>query len=71
MNKDELNLLLDKIDNPTIGKALLTTFHKFNCCGYKKVLCSISGGSDSDIVLDIVAKCDNKKIVDYVFLILV
>ena len=30
-------------------------------------MCSISGGSDSDIVLDIVAKCDNKKIVDYVF----
>ena len=67
MNKEELNCLLDKIDNLTIGKALLTTFHKLNCCGYKKVLCSISGGSDSDIVLDIVTKCDNKKIVDYVF----
>ena len=67
MNKDELNLLLDTIKDPTIGKALLTTFHKLNCCGYKKVLCSISGGSDSDIVLDIVTKCDNKKIVDYVF----
>ena len=52
MNKDKLNLLLDKIENPTIGKALLTTFHKLNCCGYKKALCSISGGFDSDIVLE-------------------
>ena len=67
MNKDDLNRLLDTIENPTIGKALLTTFHKLNYCGYKKALCSISGGSDSDIVLDIVTKCDNKKIVDYVF----
>lgn len=67
MNKEELNLLLDRINNPVIGKALLTTFHKLNHGGYKKVLCSISGGSDSDIVLDIVTKCDNNKIVDYVF----
>ena len=67
MNVNELNKLLDTINNPVIGKAFLTTFHKLNCSGYKKVLCSISGGSDSDIVLDIVTKCDNKKIVDYVY----
>ena len=67
MNKYELNNLLDKIDNPIIGKALLTTFHKLNYCNYKKVLCSISGGADSDIILDIVSKCNNNKIVDYVF----
>ena len=30
MNKEELNLLLDTINNPVIGKALLTTFHKLN-----------------------------------------
>ena len=30
MNKEELNLLLDRINNPIIGKALLTTFHKLN-----------------------------------------
>ena len=67
MNTNELNLLLDKINNPVIGKALITTFHKLNYGGYKKVLCSISGGSDSDIVLDLITKCDNNKIVDYVF----
>ena len=67
MDKYELNYLLDTIDNPIIGKALLTTFHKLNYCIYKKALCSISGGADSDIVLDIVTKCDNNKIVNYVF----
>ena len=67
MDKYELNNLLDKIDNPIIGKSLLTTFHKLNYCNYKKALCSISGGADSDIVLDLVTKCDNNKIVDYVF----
>ena len=67
MNKEELNLLLDKINNPVIGKEILTTFHKLNYGGYKKALCSISGGADSDVILDIVSKCDNNKIVDYVF----
>lgn len=67
MDMDELNSMLAKIRNPVVGKALLTTYHKLNYSGYKKVLCSISGGSDSDIVLDLVSKCDNKKIVDYVY----
>ena len=67
MNHKELNAILDSIKNPIIGKALLTTYHKLNNCGYKKVLCSISGGSDSDIMLDIVCKCDTNKIVDFVF----
>lgn len=67
MNKNELNLLLENIKNPIIGKSLITTFHKLNYDKYKKVMCSISGGSDSDIVLDLVAKCDNNKIVDYYY----
>ena len=67
MNKEELNNLLSIIKNPTIGKALLTTYHKLNNCGYKKVLCSVSGGSDSDIVLDLLTKCDNNKIVQYFY----
>ena len=67
MNIEELNNLLSTIKNPTIGKALLTTYHKLNNCGYKKVLCSVSGGSDSDIVLDLLTKCDNNKIVQYFY----
>ena len=67
MNIEELNNLLSIIKNPTIGKALLTTYHKLNNCHYKKVLCAVSGGSDSDIVLDLVSKCDNNKIVEYFY----
>ena len=67
MNKEELNNLLSTIKNPTIGKAILTTYHKLNNCSYKKVLCSVSGGSDSDIVLDLLTKCDNNKIVEYFY----
>ena len=67
MNLKELNNLLSIIKNPTIGKALLTTYHKLNNCHYNKVLCSVSGGSDSDIVLDIVTKCDTDKIVEYFY----
>ena len=67
MNIEELNNLLSNIKNPTIGKAILTTYHKLNNCHYKKVLCTISGGSDSDIVLDLLTKCDNNKIVQYFY----
>lgn len=67
MDINELNNLLDTIKNPIIGKALLTTYHKLNNCNYNKVLCSVSGGSDSDIIIDLLTKFDNNKIVDYVF----
>ena len=67
MTIEELNNLLSTIKNPTIGKAFITTYHKLNNCGYKKVLCSVSGGSDSDIVLDLLTKCDNNKIVQYFY----
>ena len=67
MNIEELNNLLSIIKNPTIGKALLTTYHKLNNCNYNKVLCTVSGGSDSDIIIDLVSKCDNNKIVQYFY----
>ena len=67
MNLNELNIMLEQLKNPVVGKALLTTYHKLNHGNYKKVLCSISGGSDSDIIIDMVSLCDNNNIVDYVF----
>ena len=63
----ELYDILDKVRNKAVGKSLLTAYSKLNCRGYKKALCSISGGSDSDIVLDIITRFDNYKIVDYVY----
>lgn len=42
--------------------------HSLICMGkYKKVQCSISGGSDSDLILDIMHRLDSDGIVDYVF----
>ena len=34
---------------------------------YKRIACSISGGSDSDILIDMIAKLDTDKKVKYVF----
>ena len=66
-NYNELLTLLDNIENEAVGKAFLTTFHKLYLDAYEKVLCSVSGGSDSDILLDIMYRCDSKNIVDYVY----
>lgn len=55
------------MENPRIYKALLTTRHMLQKRFYKKVLCSISGGSDSDIVLDMVNKYDIDHIVNYIY----
>lgn len=67
MNINELNKLLDSCKNPVIGKSLMTTYQKINDINYNKILCSISGGSDSDILLDLCHKMDNDKKIDYVF----
>lgn len=53
--------------NPTIMKSIITTYTKINDPTYKKILCSISGGSDSDILVDLCTRCDISKKVDYVF----
>lgn len=67
MNVNELNRLLDQCKNPVIGKALMTTYQKINDINYNKILCSISGGSDSDIVLDLCHMMDNDNKIDYVY----
>lgn len=64
---NELNHLLDTIKNPIIGKAFLTAYHKINDVSYQKILCSISGGSDSDIMLDILYKVDKDNKIHYVY----
>lgn len=50
-----------------IGNNLIRAYSKINNPNYKKIICSISGGADSDIVLDICAKCDIHKKIDYVW----
>lgn len=53
--------------NQTIGDNLIRAWAKINSPKYKKIMCSISGGSDSDVMLDIVWRCDKDNKVDYVW----
>lgn len=61
----DINQFTSNINNHNILKAYLTTNMKLS--QYNKVLCSISGGSDSDTMLDMVYRCDTNNVVDYVY----
>ena len=63
-----LDELLDTVPcNKTIGDNLIRAWSIINNPKYKKICCSISGGSDSDIVLDICIKVDVQHKITYVF----
>ena len=53
--------------NKTIVDNLIVAWSKINSSKYKKICCSISGGSDSDIMLDLVWRCDKDNKVEYVW----
>lgn len=53
--------------NQTIGVNLIRAWAKINSDKYKKIVCSISGGSDSDVMLDICWRCDKDNKIDYVW----
>ena len=44
--------------NSIIGENLIKAWAKINSPLYDKIVCTISGGADSDVVLDIVWRCD-------------
>ena len=60
-------LLEDCPKNQVIGDNLIRAWSIINNEKYKKILCSISGGSDSDVMLDIIWRCDKNNKVDYVW----
>lgn len=63
-----LNELLDTCPkNQIIGDNLVRAWSKINDPKYEKIVCSISGGSDSDVMLDIVWRCDKDNKVTYVW----
>ena len=63
-----LDELLDRCPrNQIIGDNLIRAWSKINSPKYKKILCSISGGSDSDVMLDIIWRCDKDNKVTYVW----
>lgn len=53
--------------NQTIGDNLIRAWKIINDEKYKNILCSISGGSDSDIMLDICWRCDQENKITYVY----
>ena len=61
------SLLRNCPKNQTIGNNLVRAWSKINSQKYKKIVCSISGGSDSDVMLDICWKCDKENKIDYVW----
>lgn len=56
--------------NQTICDNLIRAWAIINNTKYKKIVCAISGGSDSDVMLDIVWRCDKDNKVDYLFKVL-
>lgn len=60
-------LLQDCPVNSVIGDNLIRAWSKINSDKYKKIACAISGGSDSDVMLDIIWKCDKDNKVTYVW----
>lgn len=60
-------LLQDCPDNSVIAENLIIAWSKINSNKYQRIKCSISGGADSDIMLDIIWRCDKDNKVDYVW----
>ena len=46
-------------------KSSLNAYTTINDPNYNKIFCSVSGGSDSDLILDICHKCDKDNKVSY------
>lgn len=65
--KTLIGLLENCPKNQIIGDNLVRAWSKINSSKYKKIVCSISGGSDSDVMLDICTKCDKDNKIEYVW----
>lgn len=67
-NNISLNDILDNAPkNEAIINALVKCYSKINSPKYEKILVSISGGSDSDILIDMCTRCDKAGKCDYVW----
>ena len=61
------DLLNDCPNNKVIGESLIKAWTKINDPKYKKIFCSISGGADSDVMLDMCWRVDKDNKIEYVF----
>ena len=67
MNEDYLWEFLDTQDDITIVDSFVKANSVINSPLYDTILCSISGGSDSDVMLDLIHRVDLNKKVKYVW----
>ena len=67
MNEEYLWEFLDNHDDITIVDSFVKANSVINSPLYDTILCSISGGSDSDVMLDIISRVDLNKKVKYVW----
>ena len=65
--KTLIGLLKDCPKNQTIGDNLVRAWSKINSPKYNKEVCTISGGSDSDVMLNICNRCDKDNKIEYVW----
>lgn len=65
--KTLIGLLENCPQNQIIGDNLVRAWSKINSSKYQKIVCSLSGGSDSDVMLDICTKCDKDNKIEYVW----
>lgn len=61
------NILEQCPKNKTIIDNVTKAYSKINSPLYKRIMCSISGGADSDVMLDICSKCDKDNKIDYIW----
>lgn len=64
---DLMELISNAPQNQTIGDNLVRAWSKINNDKYKKIVCALSGGSDSDVMADIIWQCDKDGKVEYVW----
>ena len=67
MNEEYLWEFLDVHDDMLIVDSFVKANSVINSPLYETILCSISGGSDSDVMLDIISRVDRDKKVKYVW----
>lgn len=53
--------------NEKIMNAYIKTWNIINRKGYRNIMCSVSGGRDSDVMLDMCYRCDPENKIHYVF----
>lgn len=67
MEQHLINILEQTTDNVIVSDAFTKADSIINNPKYKKIVCSISGGADSDVMLDLIYKVDKDKKVTYVW----